>query len=321
MTKIWTTIAFGAAAVGVFAQNPALYNPARTIEDQKISVRGWGSGSIAQTDELAYQGVYSIRISTRNFFQGGIITMNEPIDMKSAYADKNNLLRFTIRVADLNTTLGGGGTRGGGLGTSGGGGAGNAVGDDGGGGQGNRGSGAGSSGSTVSMPVTSLKNLRLIVTTTDGKKSEAYIAVNTSMTMDRGWLNIASPLKTITGLDKTNMQIKEIAISGDAVTTFYIGEIRVVNDTTPITGDIGQGDMNLALGDEVTFSARGFGGASILKYTWDFDAKDGIQVDAEGQAVKRKFRKAGTYTVTLTISDANGLKTPYKATIKVKVNP
>lgn len=320
MTKIWTTLALGAMAVGAFAQAQMIYSPTRSIKDQSISVRGWGSGTISETDELAYEGTFSIRISTRNFFQGGIISMNTPVDLKGAYAGKDNLLRITFRVADLNTTLGGGPTRGGGRG--GGLGAGNSgggtVGDD---GSGKSGTGGGGSQSTATMPNNPLKNLRMIVTTTDGKKSEAYIAVNTSATSDRNWINVATPLRTITGFDKTNMQVKEIAIAGDAVTTFYLGEMRIVNDTTPITGDINRGDSNLALGDEITLSARGFGGASILRYTWDFDSSDGIQVDAEGASIKRKFRKPGTYVITLTISDANGIKAPVTKSIKVKVNP
>jgi PKD repeat protein len=79
--------------------------------------------------------------------------------------------------------------------------------------------------------------------------------------------------------------------------------------------------MNLALGDTVTFTATGDGGSSILKYSWDFDSADGIQTDAEGRSVQRRFRKAGDFVITLTISDYYGLKAPYTATVKVKVNP
>ncbi|RYG27897.1 PKD domain-containing protein, partial [bacterium] len=109
----------------------------------------------------------------------------------------------------------------------------------------------------------------------------------------------------------------------------YVGEVKVVNDATPIRGEISarlrngsvrkQG-LNLANGDEVDFVGSGMGGSSVLKYTWDFNEADGIDADAEGQVVKRKFRKAGTYTVTLTVSDYFGLKEPYKTTLKVTVN-
>jgi hypothetical protein len=170
-------------------------------------------------------------------------------------------------------------------------------------------------------PNTALKNVRLILTTSDGKKSEVYVPVSTSGSGDRGWRSVAVPLQAVAGLGQSNKMVKEIAVSGDAVSTFYLGDLRTINDSTPITGDINYRNMNLALGDEVTLVGRGFGGSSILTYTWDFNDKDGIQVDAEGQAVKRRFRKPGDYTITLTISDHFGLKPPYRTTAKVRVNP
>jgi len=163
--------------------------------------------------------------------------------------------------------------------------------------------------------------MRVIITTTDGLKSEAYVPVSTSGSGSNGWKSVAIPLSAITGFERTNKTVKEIGFAGDVTTTFYIGELRVVTDTTPITGDPNVRDLNLALGDSVNFSANGYGGSSILKYSWDFDDRDGIQEDAVGQYIKRQFRKPGTYTITLTITDLYGLKRPYSTTIKAKVNP
>ena len=132
---------------------------------------------------------------------------------------------------------------------------------------------------------------------------------------------MAVPLQAILGLDRTNKQISAFAVSGDATSTFYVGDLRVINDTTPIRGEPNVRSINLALGEEVTLTAYGEAGSSILRYTWDFDDADGVQVDAEGQSVKRKFRKAGTYNITLTINDFYGLKQPYTTTIKAVVNP
>ena len=165
-----------------------------------------------------------------------------------------------------------------------------------------------------------LKSIRILIHTTDGKFSEAYLPV--VATEDGKFRMIAIPLQSITGLDKTNKQIDQIGLSGDATATFYVGELRVINDSTPITGDIQQQNMNLGLGQEVTFSATGFGGASVLKYSWDFGTSGGgLQEDAVGQAILRKFRKAGKYKITLTISDEYGLKAPRTTSIEVVVNP
>jgi len=179
----------------------------------------------------------------------------------------------------------------------------------------------GGGGGAAQAENTVLKTMRFIVTTSDGKKSEAYVPVNLNATGENGWLTVSVPLQSIAGFDRTNKDVKEIAFAGDATTTFYVGDIRVIGDSTPIQGEINQQSLNLGLGEEVTLSAYGFGGSSNLKYSWDFDSTDGLQVDAEGQSVKRRFRKAGTYTITLTISDFYGLKKPYTTTIKATINP
>lgn len=340
----------------------SLYMPNRTVKDQGIALKAWGSGTIAETDEAAYEGTQSVRISTRNYFQGGRMVMSTPVDLAPVYSDKNNLLMIVIKLADSGATMGGGmapgrgglgpGRTGGGVGAAGGvgppgggmppgapiggarGGAGGARGGGGmrGGGQEGMGGGApfgpggpgggragGQLGGTAA-PAT-LRTLRFIVTTTDGLRSEAYVPVNTAGPGENGWRQVGLPLQAILGFDRTNKAVKEVAFAGDATSTFYVGELRIINDATPIYGEPNVRELNLALGDEVELIGYGFGGASILKYTWDFDASDGIQVDAEGQTIKRRFRKAGEYTVTLTTSDVFGLKQPHSTTIKVLVNP
>lgn len=347
MNKVWAALALAAIGVPVMAQQSnILYAPGKSIKDQNIGLRNWGSGTIGETDEMAFEGTLSLRVSTRNYFQGGQMMFANPVDLTNNFSDKNSLLRLTFKAPDASTTFGGGGGAGSDFGGGGKGGGGITAGQRGGGagggssaappaqsggnaafgsppgaaGQG-RTPGAGTPGSTGASANPVLRNMRLIVTTSDGKKSETYVAVATSSAGERGWRTVAVPLQAINGFDKTNKQIKEIAFSGDSTGTFYIGDIRVVNDTTPIRGDVSVHSLNLALGQEVNLSATGFGGSSILKYRWDFDDSDGIQVDAEGQAIKRRFRKAGKFKITMTVVDAYGLKEPYSTTIDVTVNP
>lgn len=358
-----------AAAMVMAAQTSTiLYAPVKVIKDQNISLKSWGSGTASETDELAFEGAHSIRISTRNQFAGGLVLFGSPVGLSDKFGDKNNMLRLVYKAADSSMVLGGGpgagpggngpgggpggpvggpaggpaGGPGGGVGRPGSGpGAGpggvgpggrpgqgpgggpiggpGQIGQGGIGGPGKQGGGM-PGGSTVAAQ--KLQSIRLIITTTDGKKSEAYLPVATSGSGERGWRTAAIPLQAISGFDRTNKEIKSIGFAGDVTTTFYIGDLRVVNDTTPITGQSNiKGDLNLALGDTVTFAGGGYGGSSILKYSWDFDDKDGIQEDATGQTVKHQFRKPGNYTITLTISDVYGLKQPYSTTIKAKVNP
>jgi hypothetical protein len=390
MKRMWPALIGTALVAPAFGQSVgALYIAGKLIKEQSIELTNWGSGTIAETDEQGLEQNRSLRVSTRNFFQGGVLHYDNPLDESKACADKNNLLRVTFRLAgedielllklqnepEKDTTIsapgnefnlpkrgqnggpgggkggstggpgagggtvnGGKGGKGGQGGSSGGGAAGGAFGGGagspgrpgsgtaGGGKQGGPGSpgspGAPGMGNKNTMTTTLMKTMRVIITTTDGKHAEAYLPITSSMIDDRAWREIAIPLQAINGLDQTNHQIKEIALSGDTTQTFYVGEISVVNDQTPISGEVNAQDgLNLALGDTVTLIGRGTGGSSVLKYSWDFDDSDGIQVDSEGQVMKHKFRKAGDFNVTLTISDAYGLKKAYTTTFKVHVNP
>jgi hypothetical protein len=107
-------------------------------------------------------------------------------------------------------------------------------------------------------------------------------------------------------------------VAGDAPATIYIGEIHLLDDNTPITA-IPPDEQDVAAGDEVSFSETGDGGASSLKYTWDFDTKGAFVPEADGQTVSHVYRKSGDYKVTLQVSDLDGIKKPAIVTTVVHV--
>lgn len=165
------------------------------------------------------------------------------------------------------------------------------------------------------------KRIRLVITTTDGMKSEAFLDLADTNEDSRGWRRVGLPLQAITGFSRTNKTIQSIAVATSESMTFLLGEIQILDDTTPLYAEpINSREMNIGSGDQVTFQARASGGATKVVYQWDFDAADGLQTDAEGRQVRFRFRKPGTFTVTLTVRDAYGLKTPYSTTLKVVVN-
>ncbi len=304
------TLAFAAAfAVGASAQ--VVYTPVRTAADQGITLRGWGSGTIRETDEAALEGSASIRVSSRNIFQGGIMEFATPIDLTTAFGDKNSLLQFAILLPGAATGAtsgaGGGGRPGGVSGISG-----ASPGQE----QENR----PGQGAATAADAPALENVRVVITTSDGKKSETFLNV-AGRTSESGWIRAAVPLAAIRGFAASDKKVKSIALSGDAVASFFIGEASIVTDSTPLYAEPNVRELNLGLGEEYTFSAFGSGGSSELVFSWDFDSADGVQADAEGVAVSRRFRKPGKFTVTLTVRDAFGLKQPYSTTLVVEVNP
>lgn len=311
-----------AVLLPVVGSAQTLLSAGRSVQDQSISLISWGSGTVGESDEIAFEGTTSIRVSTRNFFQGGILRWGQAVNLSAAANDPNNLLLFTIHVPGGGAAAGGGpggrpgmggpgGPGGPGIGAAGGGAPGAATG---------LGGGAAAGGaSTGGLPV--MRTMRVIVTTTDGLRSEAFLDITSSGTDANGWRNVGIPIQAIRGFDRTNKEVQEIAFAGDTSVSFFVGEIRVLNDRTPIQGDVNVRELNLAFGDQFTFIANGFAGPTQLVYEWDFDATDGVNVDATGQSVTRRFRRPGNFTITLTIRDAYGLKEPFRTTINVTVNP
>lgn len=301
LSMLAALVASGSAQVPTF-----LYSPGRSVADQGITLTGWGAGTVAESDETAFEGTTSIRVSSRNFFQGGIVRFTEGRDLAAAYADANNLLMFAVRVADASVTVSGGGA-----GSPDGAGIAGAGAAGGGGGGGMRGgeddARSGQSGAAPSEP-TGLQNIRLVITTTDGLMSEATLPMGTVRPNERGWRQVGFPLRAIRGFDRTNKNIRSIAFAANTPSTFFIGESRILNDSTPIYGELMLNDMNIGSGEAITLQANGFGGATQLKYTWNIVAADGRSLSFEGQAIQRRFRVPGTYKVSVTVSDVFGLK-------------
>lgn len=307
----WKLLTLAPALMSALAYSQEIYEPTRNIADQGITLKGWGNGLIAESNDRAIEGGNSIRISSRNFFQGGVINFAKPVDLTTATSSKENLLYVSISIPDSTTTRGpagggsseaGGGIRGGvGLG----------------GGGGIRG-GAAAGGTSQSN---ALKTVRVVIATTDGKRSEGYLDLTTVPSTAEGWKSVGIPLQAISGFAGSNKVISSISVSCDAVATFYVGSIKVLNDKTPVYAEPDVRELNLAFGDEITFNAWGSAGATPVKFMWDFDSRDGIQVDAEGANVSRRFRKPGEFEVTLTAVDVYGLKAPYSTKVKIVVNP
>ena len=309
-----TIALFGAMSMG--QQGPtSLYAPAKTVKDQKIELRGWGSGTIAESQQAPFLGENSLRVSSRNFFQGGTLAYEEPKDLHADFEDKSKLLRVTFFLEDAGVVYGVNG-KGSVKGTG--------VGD-----RVNQHavvpsrSGVKVNSADLAVPFKpKIKTIRLVILTTDEKKSEIYVPIMSSQAEGQGWRSISVPIQAISGFDRTNKVVKQISLSTDTIGTFYVGEMKVAQDEAPISAKIlNESNLSLALGDKATFNGYGEGGSSVLVYRWDFDDRDGIQVDAEGQTVIRKFRKAGTFNVTLTVSDKYELKKPAIKTLIVTVNP
>jgi len=338
----WLTgLAVGLAGAG-FA-DATLY-AGQPTENAGITLRSWGAGSIEDSTETTFVGSRSIKVLTRGVLSGGWVTFNTPVDLRADLNAPDKVMRFTLRFAGTGGGAAGGGTGGpqapGGLGGPGGaprggpgfGGGGGLTGEGGGpqapGGFGGPGAPAG--GAQTTTPT--LRELRLIIETSDGKRTETVLPLQNLRTDESGWQSLSVPLRSIAGLRETNGQIAKIGFFGDTTGIFYIGEIRTLSESSPIQGYIAiqntfgsvftsrsQEKLSIASGDELIFFGVAENVSTPVEYRWSF-GDDPSQVDGTGQVVRRRFPKRGNYTVHLTIVDPLGVRSPATAKIQIQVN-
>jgi hypothetical protein len=333
----WLTgLAVGLAGAG-FA-DATLY-AGQPTENAGITLRSWGAGSIEDSTETTFVGSRSIKVLTRGVLSGGWVAFNTPVDLRADLNAPDKVMRFTLRFAGTGGGAGGpqapgglGGPGGAPRGGPGFGGGGGLTGEGGGpqapGGFGGPGAPAG--GAQTMTPT--LRELRLIIETSDGKRTETVLPLQNLRTDESGWQSLSVPLRSIAGLRETNGQIAKIGFFGDTTGIFYIGEIRTLSESSPIQGYIAiqntfgsvftsrsQEKLSIASGDELIFFGVAENVSTPVEYRWSF-GDDPSQVDGTGQVVRRRFPKRGNYTVHLTIVDPLGVRSPATAKIQIQVN-
>ncbi len=295
----------------------------QTSQTAGLKLLSWGSGTAKDSEESVFTGVRSLRVTTHGLFQGARLVLGQPANVKAGLADPSAYLRLTVKTAEKNSTMRMGMGGPGGMAMPGGAGM---VGMKGmsGGGSGRAGRGFGDYSNAVMGKPKALANVRLLVSTTDGKTAETVLSYADAKAGDEDWRTLAVPLSALAGLKDSNGQIAEIGIFGDTPTTLFVGEIRTVRDETPIRIEE-MNERTVAVNDEITFTGDAEGGVSPLKYEWtfanagEFNASSALPVDSEGRTIKHRFRKSGDYEVFLVVRDLNGNKKPAVAKAKVHV--
>ncbi len=300
-------VSAGLASMGM-SQYPILYGGGDASE-KGYTIGAWGSGSASQSKEAA-EGTYSIKIATKGYYIGGMLSFSKPYDVKPAEDDPTYMLVVDMLIPD--------GSSGGVISSGGPGGPGGKFGA-GGVTVGPGGPGPGPGGGNVSN--ITMRKFRLVIGTDDGKMTEIYFPAYSYNHAGNRWVSYAIPVSKIPNFAQTSSKISFFGFFGDSPETFYIGGISLQQDNTPITGQIVEMNTNYARDDEVLFAVTANAGLSMLRVVWDFDSKNGLQPEAEGAALYRRFRIPGEYTVTATIMDAYGVKKPVSVTTKITVNP
>ncbi len=318
-----------------------------------MTVKAWGGGTAVDSTDGAYtKGGHGIRIETGGVYQGGQINFTQPVSLGNLKADKTRYLQFILSVAASNKYSASGpiaasaastsyhyhlpsgsvqvaqaprpypgqpmpypGMPGQQPGVPGG-----YPGQPGGMPGNPNAPAAAPSDVTSSIPTLPIQNLHVVLKFASGAQVDMIRPVRPG-NGDSQWVAVSIPLAAIpvSDADAANAVLSAIFIGSDTAALLMIGEIRTVSNATPISAYAGEAQQ-VPTNTDVTFVATADGGVSALKFEWDFDHPDHFIDEAEGLSVVHHFSKAGTYKVTLRVSDVDGIKAAATATQTVTVS-
>jgi len=303
------------------APTTAIY-PGGSPQSAGVAIRNAGSGTISLDTTHVYTGGGSLKLVTHGLYQGGAIDLNTPYDLGPLTANKNAYVQFAIQPPVPPTGANGSQGTLGGIGKNGGMMPGGGPGGTGSGGKqaSNQYNGAlGSHNNTATsrfQKASKLENIRIVLVTTTGTTVEKRIPMSYAND-DAGWKVLSIPVNALDGITAEDGKVKEVRVYGDTTGTLYLGKIGVVSDTTRIMIEPLEG-KTVTANQKYRYTASAHGGASPLVYSWDWDDRDGIQVDSEGRSATHMYRKSGDYNVTVTVTDPFGVKE--SATTKFQVH-
>ena len=260
------------------------------LSQEGITVGGWGSGKSVESNEKVLSGSNAIKITTQGMYSGGKLDFTLPVTLFDSGVDTKRYIVFSFFFQDVQTV--------------------------------NPAAGTMSASDVESYSAPKANKVRFVFCGEDGKKLS--VEENTlPLDPDDNWVRIAVPMAKFKSLEHAqDFKMTRLLIFTDIPSTLFLGEAKITTDTTPIKADsinIPSGSV-VAVTDDVFFIGAATGGLSSLKYTWDFDSSNGMQAEQIGSVSHHTYQKEGEYTITLTVSDADGLKAPVTVTTKLLVN-
>jgi len=275
------------------------------VSSAGIKLYAWGSGKASQNTEKGVTTTNSIEVTSGGLYAGGFLSFQNPVEIADPAAiGRYDYLEFVINFKSLTrlaldshnkAPTGNGEYRplpydfyG------------NYYDDD-------------------PIMVPKARNLRVVLTSADGKSLGHMQAIVNKAGDEEGWFTVAVPLAALGLNEQTGgFALSRLGVSLDFPDTFWIGRIRVITDESPIYVDP-MDEQTVGSGDTLVMKAEAEAGITSLVYSWDFNAADGIQEDAVGQLAEMMYKTAGTFTVTLTVRDPDGIKKPVTTKVKIEV--
>lgn len=268
---IFAALALMAVAVQAQVKDEAYIYKGSPLSDEGIIAGSWGSGKAVESKKAILTGSDSIEITTQGYYAGGKLEFTKPVTLYTATPEASRYLVFTFFFNDVKTV--------------------------------DPAAGTGYSFDVEPYSIPRVSKVRFVFISDNGASISAEEPTG-ALDPDDQWVRIAVPLAKFKA---GGFNLKKLLIFSDIPNTFYLGEIKLMTDTTPITVD-SIGSQTVAVYDHVFLTAKADGGVSTLKYSWDFDSSNGIQEEQTGKVAHYVFTRGGDFTITLTVSDVDGLK-------------
>ncbi|MHB9037722.1 MAG: PKD domain-containing protein [Armatimonadota bacterium] len=281
--RVILTVAIALLAVAACGEtkDEAYIYKGSPLSQEGIDVGSWGSGKAVESKKKVLTGGNSIEVTTQGYYAGGKIDFSKPATLFTGTPDNSRYLVFTFFFNDVKSV--------------------------------DPAAGTGYSFEVEPYTVPKVSKIRFVFSSEDGS-SMSIEEPTGQLDPDDNWVRIAVPLAKFHLAEGANdFKMKRLLIFSDLPSTFYLGEIKLVTDKTPIKAD-SIGSQTVAIQDNVFIVSEAEGGVSTLKYSWDFDSRNGIQEELTGKVAHYVYTRGGDYTVTLTVSDVDGLKKPAQVT-------
>lgn len=281
-----TAASFWAVTAHASANEVYVYRGS-ALASEGIVVGSWGSGRAVESKERTLVGSNSIKITTQGLYAGGRIDFSQPVTLFTGQPEKGRYVVFSFWFDDSKKVDPSAGT--------------NQVVDL----------------DPYAIPKT--ERIRFIFVNDKGVMT-SIVQPTVPLDPDDNWVRIAVPLtKLKLGEGESSYRMSRLMVFTDTPTTLHLGEVKLQTDVTPITGGI-SGDLAFGVNQKSFYQAEVRGGLATLKYSWDYNAADGIQTESTGMVGSKIYTTDGDYTITLTVSDVDGIKAPLVLTHKVSVN-
>ncbi len=275
-----------AAALAAQSKEEIIYS-GDSLSKLGIAAGGWGSGSAVDISEKVFRGNRSVKITTKGLYAGGRLDFGQPVTLFTNGIDTTRYIVFTFFFPE--TTL--------------------------------IDPAALTNYSSDADPymLPTVNKVRFMFMSDTGKSISLQVPTN-QLDPDDNWVRMAVPMARFSKLgDVKEFKLKRLAIFTDIPATLYLGEMKIINDTTPIKIDL-LDDQTIAAGDELYFFGSASAGVSSLIYSWDYDDSNGIQEETTGRVGRFVYKREGEYNVTLTVKDADGLKEQASVKARITVN-